>query len=412
MVLQGGSDMNLKGPRSRKKRMVDRSNWRPWSELPEALLELIAKSLCAIDYLMFGCVCKGWRLYVAAQRQEFMASQPPLVVLLSSYARRTCYFYSIFDQRLYKAILPNLVGKTCSGVYCGYFVMLDKKKSADSQIWLLNPFTRHELRFSSPPNPYFSFIFASLPTPSQEFVIIAIKGGYPFLQFHKSTDVNWTVYDYTDLFKGHFADDFRWFVGGAVFKGKIYMLTNHGDIGILNPNSHPYVTLLKVKGIGYRSCGLQLLAFEDKLLMIHRYDTVWQQIQVYELNFLKMEWVKMQNLKDQALFLSNKSSGFSDMTRWRGSQQTMNCGGWSVSQRPKNCIYRLGAPVEEYAIQFLDDIYPKSFPIIDREDFMDMMEESLDVPLCCKISISDASSGAPFWYFPNLCSSVDAIYDD
>ena len=111
--------------------------------------------------------------------------------------------------------------------------MLDKNKSADSQIWLLNPFTRHELRFSSPPNPYFSFIFASLPTSSQEFVIIAIKGEYPFLQFHKSTDVNWTVYDYTDLFKGHFADDFRWFV----FKGKIYMLTNHGDIGILNPNS-------------------------------------------------------------------------------------------------------------------------------------------------------------------------------
>ena len=111
MVLQGGNDTNLKGPRSRKKRMVDGSNWRLWSELPEDLLELIAKSLCAIDYIMFGCVCKGWRLYVAAHRQEFMASQPPLVVLLSSYARRTCYFYSIFDQRLYKAILPNLVGK-------------------------------------------------------------------------------------------------------------------------------------------------------------------------------------------------------------------------------------------------------------------------------------------------------------
>ncbi|XP_075663610.1 uncharacterized protein LOC142633276 [Castanea sativa] len=341
-----------------------------------------------------------------------MASQPPLVVLLSSYARRTCYFYSIFDQRLYKAILPNLVGKTCSGVYCGYFVMLDKKKSADSQIWLLNPFTRHELRFSSPPNPYFSVIFASLPTPSQEFVIIATKGEYPFLQFHKSTDVNWTVYDYTNLFKGHFADDFWWFVDGAVFKGKIYIITNHGDIGILNPNSHPYVTLLKVKGIGCRSSGLQLLAFVDKLLMIHIYDTVWQRFQVYELNFLKMEWEKMQNLKDQALFLSNESPGFSNMTRWRGSQQTMNCGGWSVSQRPKNCTYSLGAPVEEYTILFLDDLYSKSFPIIDTEDFVDMMEESLDVPLCSKISIRDASSGAPFWYFPNLSSSVDALYDD
>ncbi|KAK4603857.1 hypothetical protein RGQ29_012390 [Quercus rubra] len=411
MVLHRGSDMNLKGSRRKKKGMVDNCNCKPWSELPEALLDLITKLLGVIDYLMFGCVCKGWRLYVAAHRKEFMASQPPLVVLLSSYARRTCYFYSIFDQKLYKAILPDLVGKRCSGVSCGYFVMEDKKKSADSQIWFLNPFTRHELRFSSPPNRYLSIILASLPTPLQEFVIIAID--VFFLQFRKSTDVNWTVYDCRDLFKDHFKDYSRWLLDGAVFKGKIYILTNHGEIGILNPNSYPYVTLLEVKGIGYKSSGLRLLAFEDKLLMIHRYDDrVWQKFQVYELNFLKMKWVKMQNLNDQALFLSNKSSGFSDMTRWRGSQQTMKYEGWSVSQRPKNCIYNLGAPVEEYSIHFLDDTYPESFPIIDIEDFMDLMEESLDVPLCCKISIRDASSGAQFWFFPNLCSSVDALYDD
>ena len=188
MVLHRGSDMSLKGSRRKKKGMVDNCNCKPWSELPEALLDLITKLLGVIDYLMFSCVCKEWRLYVAAHRKEFMASQPPLVVLLSSYARRTCYFYSIFDQKLYKAILPDLVGKRCSGVSCGYFVMEDKKKSADSQIWFLNPFTRHELRFSSPPNRYLSIILASLAMPLQEFVIIAIV--VFFLQFRKSTDVN------------------------------------------------------------------------------------------------------------------------------------------------------------------------------------------------------------------------------
>ena len=99
MVLQGGSDLNLKGPRSKKKKMVDTSNWRPWSELHEVLLHLIANQLGAIDYLMFGCVCKGWRLYVAAHRKEFMASQPPLV-FLSTQAKRDCHFYSIFNRRL------------------------------------------------------------------------------------------------------------------------------------------------------------------------------------------------------------------------------------------------------------------------------------------------------------------------
>ena len=160
-----------------------------------------------------------------------------------------------------------------------------QEKSADSRIWFLNPFTRHELQFSSPPNRYLSIILASLATPLQEFVIIAIDVFF-FLQFHKSTDVNWTVYDCRDLFKDHFTDYSRWLLDGAVFKGKIYILTNHGEIGILNPNSYPYVTLLEVKGIGYKSSGLWLLAFEDKLLMIHRYDDrVWQKFQVYELNF-------------------------------------------------------------------------------------------------------------------------------
>ena len=49
MVLQANSDINLSRPRSKKKKMVDNSNWRPWSELPEALLYLMTKWLGAID---------------------------------------------------------------------------------------------------------------------------------------------------------------------------------------------------------------------------------------------------------------------------------------------------------------------------------------------------------------------------
>ena len=135
--------------------MADNSNWRPWSELPEALLYLITKWLGAIDYIMFSCVYRTWRFYCVAHRQEFMASlasQPPLVVFLPIHSRRVCYFYNIFDQRRYKTTLPNISGKFCSGTTCGYLILEDKYKRPDSQIWLLNPFTRHELRFPSPPD--------------------------------------------------------------------------------------------------------------------------------------------------------------------------------------------------------------------------------------------------------------------
>ncbi|KAK7839091.1 hypothetical protein CFP56_018790 [Quercus suber] len=85
MLLLGDCDINLKGLRSKKKKMVDNSDWRPWSELPEALLYLITKMQ---------------RLYVVAYKQEFMASQPPLVIFMSNRSRRACYFHNIFDRRM------------------------------------------------------------------------------------------------------------------------------------------------------------------------------------------------------------------------------------------------------------------------------------------------------------------------
>ena len=270
MVVQGSSDINLKGARSKKKKLDEYNNWRPWLDLPEPMLDLITKSLGPIDYLMFGCVCRTWRSYVATYKKGFLASQPPLVLFLSTHARRACYFYSIFDRKLYKAILPNLIGKSCLGITCGYLVLKDKEGRTDSQIWLLNPFTRHELRFPSPPKTYCHFILAALATPLPEFVLIAFCRWQPYFQFHRSTDVHWTVYDYNDKFSSSPRPNPWMIIDGAVFKGKVYVLTSHAEIGILNLNSHPYVTLLKVKGIADLNCRLQLrlLAFDEQLLMI------------------------------------------------------------------------------------------------------------------------------------------------
>ena len=74
MELQGDSRR-----RSKKKKIVfapsDNNNWRPWSELPETLLRQITNWLGAIDYLVFACVCRTWRLYALAKKQGFMASR-------------------------------------------------------------------------------------------------------------------------------------------------------------------------------------------------------------------------------------------------------------------------------------------------------------------------------------------------
>ena len=164
-----------------------------------------------------------------------------------------------------------------------------------------------------------------------------------------------------------------------------FHLTSHAEIGILNLNSHPYVTLLKVKGIADLNCRLQLrlLASDEQLLMI-RGIIEFDYHSVYELNFSKMQWVQWQSLGDQALFLGHRTgSGLYNITRWKGHRQCANC------------IYKVGNATNKYDVQFLDQRYPKSFPIMQGKRMPDFN-----------------LGNYPFWYFPHLSCSVDSLVDD
>ncbi|KAF3950013.1 hypothetical protein CMV_024179 [Castanea mollissima] len=358
MELQGDSRLI-----SKKKKIIspsDDNNWRPWSELPETLLRQITNLLGDIDYLTFACVCRTWRLYAVANKQGFMASQPPLVVLfLHRGSKKFCYFYSIVDQRLFKALLPSLIGKELFGVSFGYLIIVDKKKISVSEIWLLNPFTGHELFFPCPPNQFQYVTLASLATPLPEFIIICFSR--ECLQFRRSTDVNWTQYKY---------DNPNMIYSFAFFNGKIYISNNEG-IRVLNLNPlHPHLTLLNVKGNANVYPGLwQLLCFDKQLLLI----SGCSDYEVYELNFLKMELVKIPNLGDQALFQDgSKYSALSNITSWE-----------AVGIPPSNnCIYSISEYDSDYSVKFLRG-------------------ERYIPPRCNK-----------FWYFPHQSCRVDSLCED
>ena len=112
---------------------------------------------------------------------------------------------------------------------------------------------------------------------------------------------------------------------------------------------------------------LRLLGSNEQLLMI--YETSSNEYEVYELNFLKMEWVKMQNFGDQALFLGHiKGSGCCNVTTWKGSRQ------------PSNCIYVVRYQTFVYTLHFLDGRYPE------------LIMHSHCMP----------NVFLPFWYFPRF----------
>ena len=345
-----------------------------WSDLPHELLyEITKKSLSVIDYLILGSVCRGWKSFAEEYKKEFMASQTPLALFFSS---KAISFYSIFDQRLYKVLLPSPISNQnrCFGFTCGYLVFLDKKnRREDSQLWMLHPFTRHELRFHEPPKPYNRVILASVATPVPEFVLIAFCQFLPCFQVCRSTQTNWTQFDLNNI-------PFPWRIRDAiVFKGKIYVLTSEAEIGVLHLSPHLHVTLLNV---GHRphmdmNRGVQCLVSDGQHLMMVVSSLASIQHTVYELNFVHMEWMMMVNFADQALFLGRSmGSGFCNITRWEGRQQ------------PSNCIYELGSRNRRYIVSFLDGRHH-------------MFSQGNHMP---NDSLFD-----PFWYFPHLSYNVDSL---
>ena len=272
---------------------------------------------------------------------------------------------------MFKALLPSLIGKELFGISFGYLSIVDKKKISGSEIWLLNPFTGHELFFPSPPNRFRNVTLASLPTPSPELIIICFS--LECLQFRRSTDVNWTLYKY---------DNPEMIYSLSLFNGKIY-ISNYEGIRVLNLNSLlPHLTLLNVKSNANLYPGLwRLLGFDKQLLVICGYPDY----EVYELNFLKMELVKIPYLGDQALFQDGrKFSAISNIT----SREAVGI------PPSNNCIYSTICEYgSDYSVKFFDGRCPQTFRILRGGRSIR--------PSCNK-----------FWYFPHQSCRVDSLYED
>lgn len=72
-----------------------------------------------------------------------MERQKPLVVVRPQNTKRSCILYDMFDGKAYKAMFPDMRGKSFVGLSSGFLITVDRNK----EFWLVNLMTRHELRF-------------------------------------------------------------------------------------------------------------------------------------------------------------------------------------------------------------------------------------------------------------------------
>ncbi|XP_021890397.1 putative F-box protein At5g66830 isoform X2 [Carica papaya] len=317
-LLTGGSSSKGNKESCKRRKVSPLGELRPWSELPDELLNIISKRLSMVDYFSFGHVCTKWRSSSMASSKDFFSSVPPLVIVLSSRGKKACFFFNICDGRRYETKLPCFTGKFLIGSSSGYLIMEGTKQD----LWLTNPVTGHKLEMIKLLQPTSRVhlndltIFAST-IPQKDFLVVSISFINVQLQFRRSKDVNWHIYKFP-------SKSWRFF-DLVVFKFKVYALGTDCQIATLSLKSPPSLTLLKLKGKPRLTNFVKFVASDQRLLVVDFIPSL--RLEVYEVDISRMEWVKVTDLGDQALFISDmKSSRLCNATKW---------GGFS------NCLYHL-----------------------------------------------------------------------
>ncbi|KAM7508774.1 hypothetical protein LguiA_019227 [Lonicera macranthoides] len=317
-----------------RRRKLGKQASRPWGTLPEDLLILIIMHLEFPDFLSFGRVCRSWRSAAEAQRKIFLAPKPPFVGVISSFAKKSISFKNIFEETRYKTMLRDVNSKLCLGSSCGYLMMLE----SDYRLWLVHPITGNEFRFPSLPGSSRKEISSQCRAV---LVYSPTLSGYQVVAIYRNTkqimnggphDADWRCLTFHFL-PCEFADL-------AFFKGAIYVLATNCLIYQVSVQRCGIIFFpMEVKyAPSVSGLNLQLVSSNERLFMVDCYSELRLPF-VYEVDFDSMTWVRMLDLGDEAIFLSDlKSSFVANPTKW-GAQG--NC--VYVLQKKDHlcCIYSL-----------------------------------------------------------------------
>ncbi|XP_021890328.1 F-box protein At2g26160-like isoform X3 [Carica papaya] len=370
-------DDNSKGDiqSCKKPRVSPGDEMPPWTELPGDLLYVISKQLSIQDYFSFGQVCTKWRSNFAVSKKAILTSIPPLLLLLSPYRPEFCYFYNLSDGSIFEIKIPSISMKLFHGVSSGYLVM----ESLENDIWLTNPITRQHLVVTKPPeytklNKIFDLLIIALVIPQKEILMVGLTKRCLQLWFRRSTDSRWTSCEY--------GED-KCFLDLIVFNFKVYVLGTDCEIGFLNLKSTPCLTFLPLNGKPGSSRHSRFVTSGDRLLVVDFLLERW--LCVYEIDLVKMEWVKITDLGDESLFFSS-SKGNRLFSSAKGSR-LLNPKKWGGHS---NCLYQLEFMLNKCHVYSLE-----------RE----LVGEYI-------INVNSYNLYPFGWYFPESAYDMDVVRDD
>ncbi|KAJ3694580.1 hypothetical protein LUZ60_010060 [Juncus effusus] len=182
-----------------------------WSDLPNDILEQVAKKLHHLELLHFGSVCKPWR-FLYLENHHRLHLKGPFLLRSSDFYSNSRKYVCVENEKVQGEIFLS-ESDTCKwicGPSQGWLVIVD---SWGQEMYLLNPFMRHKIKLPSPATfPLFlndqrrpddacrdsyEYVYKAIISTDpisnpEDCVIMAIVGELHRLSFCKLGDEKWT----------------------------------------------------------------------------------------------------------------------------------------------------------------------------------------------------------------------------
>ncbi|XP_015883565.3 putative F-box protein At5g55150 [Ziziphus jujuba] len=336
----------------RKKEKIITANW---SNLVSELLELILKRLGFLDIVHFRAVCSSWnrvaRFYITSPIYFPLMPQTPLLMF-----RKNRRFFNLSDSRTYKTTRKQRQGRLgfydyedswFVGSSYGWLVIFIKKLKV---LHILNPlsFERIQIQLPSNMSKDIRFIFKAIiscdlcrrstSSSSKSFCIVVCGTFQDKLGFLMHEDTTTTATTTTATTKTSITtttstthlvgDGHQIYIDIICHNGMLYALSYVGLVEVWDFLSHPFPR--KVLDIEFSPTVTRLIRKNCKLsrtksYLVESMGELWfvlpigesvksMEFVVHKLDYGKKTWVNLDNLSNQALFIS-KNECISVLTR-------------------------------------------------------------------------------------------------
>jgi hypothetical protein len=242
----------------------------------------------------------------------------PCLVFFHGSSEKGQTFYDISECRCHVKNIPGLQGKLIGTCSYGWLVIAGDSISDDC--FLLNPISTKKIQLPSlAPDFTWTDCVLSSPPHRPECVVMFLNFGYGILNVKscKPGDVEWTGQD-LELHDEWF-DDSDCGVSVGVHNGDIYILTCYEHLYFVKFNKSCGITLVDLKVDDRTSpltrkfhsyCPTYLVETCGEFLRVHCYILHGQlmDISVYKLDFNERVWIRIKNLKDQAIFIGSSGA--------------------------------------------------------------------------------------------------------